>query len=63
MHILQGTQPEIVLTDFPYKKITKATLLKDGSPVKFSFKKKVLTLPAIAPTAEDPDQVIVLEVK
>ena len=63
VHILQGTQPEIVLTDFPYKKITKATLLKDGSPVKFSFKKKVLTLPAIAPTAEDPYQVIALEVK
>ena len=63
VHILKGEKPEIVLENFPYKKVTKAYMMNDNTPVKVTFKKKVLTIPTVAPTATEPDQVIVLEVK
>ncbi|MBP1663178.1 MAG: alpha-L-fucosidase [Bacteroidetes bacterium] len=63
VHILKFESPEIALENFPHKKVLKCYLLKDKSSVKFTFKKNNLTLQSIQPTPDEPDQVIVLEVK
>ena len=63
VHVLKenGT---VELTDFPLKKINKAYLLKDKSPVKTQLKNGVLqveNLPQI--TESEPDVVVVIETK
>ncbi|HBY53542.1 MAG TPA: alpha-L-fucosidase [Marinilabiliales bacterium] len=63
VHILKAESTEILLENFPHKRILKCYMLKDKTPLKFTFKNKTLTLPAIQPTHEEPDQVIVVEVK
>ncbi len=62
VHVLQQDAGSIRLEQFPYKKIGKAYLLKTGAPIRVSLKDGVVEIPAPSPTAEDPDQVVVLEV-
>ena len=64
VHVLDANAGTIRLEKFPYKKIVKATLLKDGSPVTSRLGKDgVAEVAAPAPTADDPDTVVVLEVQ
>ena len=63
VHILQPGSGNITLEQFPYKKITKAYLLKDNTLVNVSLKNGIAEIPAQQPTADDPDQVVALEVK
>jgi alpha-L-fucosidase len=60
VHIFKTGKEPIVLTDFPFKKIKKAYLLKDKSSIKTEFRNKAVS---IYPSADQsaPDQVIVLE--
>jgi len=62
VHVLQQNASDIQLQQFPYKSITKAYRLKDKSPVSITLKDGVANIPAQAPTADDPDAVVVLEV-
>ena len=62
VHVLQPDAGEIRLERFPYPGIKKAYRLKDGSPVSVSLKDGAASIPAQTPTAEDPDQVVVVEI-
>jgi alpha-L-fucosidase len=62
VHVLQQGAGVIRLEQFPYKKIGKAYLLKSGAPVAVTLKDGVAEIPAQTPTADDPDQVVVVEV-
>jgi alpha-L-fucosidase len=62
VHILKkGTGP-IVLENFPYKKITRAALLKNGTRILTAIHDNRLTITPAAWDPEEPDQVIVLEI-
>ena len=61
VHILKKGLPAVTLDNFPYKKIGKAWLLKDGTKITFKLLKDQLTLIPAAGGDQDPDQVIVLE--
>jgi alpha-L-fucosidase len=62
VHILKkGTGP-IVLETFPYKKITRAALLKNGTRILTAIHDNRLTITPAAWDPEEPDQVIVLEI-
>jgi alpha-L-fucosidase len=63
IHILQQNAGLIRLEKFPYKQISKAYLLRNSGVVTISYKNGVVEIPAQKPTEEDPDQVVVLEVK
>lgn len=63
VHILQQNAGAIKLEQFPYNKISKAYLLKNGVPVAASLKSGIVEIPAQSNTDEDPDVVVVLEVK
>ncbi|NCD70699.1 alpha-L-fucosidase [Mucilaginibacter agri] len=63
IHPLAPTSSTVTLEQVPYKKITKAYLLKTNEPVKFTLKNNVLTLDVNQPEANDPDKVVVLETK
>lgn len=63
LHVLHSQTDPILLTKFPYKKITSAYLLKDKTPVKVSLEAGTLRFVAPEVTSADPDAVIVLEVK
>ena len=61
VHILKRQPGNITLESFPYKKISKAWLLKDGTKITATIHNSQLTLTPAAWNEEDPDQVIVLE--
>lgn len=61
IHIVDGKTATLDLENVPVKKIKKAYLLKDKSPVNYTFKKSKLTINSTLNEA-DPDQVIVLEI-
>lgn len=62
VHILKKPSGAITLESFPYKKITKAWLLKDGAKITAVIRNNQLTITPAAWDEEEPDQVIVLEV-
>ncbi|TCD11623.1 alpha-L-fucosidase [Pedobacter frigidisoli] len=59
IHVFKA-QPQIVLNNFPFKKIKKAYYLKDNSVVKATLKNGVLNIPIIGDINPN-DEVIVLE--
>lgn len=61
IHILNDQTNQIVLPQFPYKKIKKATLLKDNSIIQTKLTKGEVTITVNADHTE-ADRVIVLEV-
>ncbi len=61
VHILNDQTNQIVLPQFPYKKIKKATLLKDNSIIQTKLTKGEVTITVSADSTE-ADRVIVLEV-
>lgn len=62
VHILKNAETTINLPNFPYKKITKAYLLKDKSVVKATLNNQNVQL-TIDPKQTELDEVIVLETK
>jgi alpha-L-fucosidase len=62
VHILKNQSGNITLENFPYKKISKAWLLKDGTKIVTVLRNGQLTLTPASWNEEEPDQVIVLEV-
>ncbi len=60
VHVLNDSSTTIALENFPYKKITKAYLLKDNSSIKTSLKNGALDIEAIKMRDDEPDEVIVL---
>lgn len=63
VHILQQNTGAVKLEQFPFKKINKAYLLGNAATVAVSLKNGVAEIPAQNPTDDEPDQVVVLEVK
>jgi alpha-L-fucosidase len=61
IHLVDGKTATLNLENVPVKKIKKAYLLKDKSPVNYTFKKSKLTITTTLNSTE-PDQVIVLEI-
>lgn len=61
IHLVDGKTATLNLENVPVKKIKKAYLLKDKSPVNYTFKKSTLSITTTLNSAE-PDQVIVLEI-
>ena len=59
VHVFKG-RPEIIVAAVPFKKIKKAYLLKDSSPVKVTLSKGTLNIPAGFDNTE-PDNVVVIE--
>ena len=62
LHIFDKQRASVILEQFPYKKITKAYLLKDMSPVKTQLKKGTAQL-FLPDNDIEPDLVVVLETK
>jgi alpha-L-fucosidase len=62
LHVLDGNASNITLENFPFKAILKAYLLKDGSAVNAQLKNGTAQIATVANNNE-PDEVIVLEVK
>ena len=60
IHVLNPKTNQIILPQFPNKKIKKAYLLKDNAVIQTKLVNGELTL-TITPNAEEVDQVIVLE--
>jgi alpha-L-fucosidase len=50
----------VTLENFPYKKIAKAYLLKDNSPVQQQLKNGTVTIHPTQASDDEPDEVIVL---
>ncbi|MCZ4224230.1 alpha-L-fucosidase [Pedobacter rhodius] len=61
IHILEAKNASVLLAKFPFKKISKAYLLKDGKPVKYSLKNSSAEIQTNFSNNEI-DNVIVLEV-
>ncbi|NNV56052.1 alpha-L-fucosidase [Limnovirga soli] len=62
VHVLDNKETTVTLPQFPFKKITKAYLLKDNSPVKVQLDKGTASIPVAGLMQNEPDAVIVLEV-
>lgn len=62
VHIFKKDQTTLTLDKFPYKKITRAWLLKDATKVKTVLQKDQLIITLPARSADEPDQVIAIEV-
>ncbi len=63
VHILNNSD-SVQLAQFPFKKMGKVYLLKDGSPVKAQLKSGVVTFANLpSPTDAEPDVVVAIEVK
>jgi alpha-L-fucosidase len=61
VHVLNPDAGEIRLERFPYKKIGKAWMLKDGTPVTVTLTGDgAAELHPPSPTADDPDTVVVI---
>lgn len=63
LHFLSDTSGTVELPRFPFKKITKAYTLKSMAAVSASLKKGTAVIGSIRPSKEDPDAVVVVEVK
>lgn len=63
VHLFKHDLPVLTLEDFPFKKITKACLLDGGQPVSFGLKENTVTISVPKKDNDDPDLVIVLDVK
>jgi len=63
VHILKKELPAITLANVPFKQITKAYLLKDGTAVKASLQNKAVTITSPVANADEADVVIVLETR
>jgi alpha-L-fucosidase len=61
VHILRKSGA-LTIEQFPYKKITRAALLKDGTRIPTVLKDGRLTLTPAPWNDGDPDQVVVLEI-
>ncbi len=61
IHVLNDQTNQVVLSQFPYKKIKKATLLKDNSIIQTKLTKGEVTIMVNADQTE-ADRVIVLEI-
>ncbi|HEX3010397.1 MAG TPA: alpha-L-fucosidase, partial [Bacteroidales bacterium] len=62
IHVLKAGTSSVVLENFPYKKITKAYLFKDGSPITATLKKGIATITLPQAKSSEPDIVIALDV-
>lgn len=63
MHILDTNAQEITLDNFPFKTISNAYLLKDKTPVNVQFSNGTAKIITGTRNNDEPDEVIVLEVK
>jgi alpha-L-fucosidase len=63
VHILDTNAPEITLENFPFKTISKAYLLKDKTPVNVQLNNGAIKITPVTQNNDEPDEVIVLEVK
>lgn len=63
IHILKDSVRSIQLPDFPYKKITKAYLLSDKSPISVQLQNKTAVLKIPQFKSLEPDKIVVLEVE
>ena len=61
VHLFKSESSTLILENFPFKKITKAYLLDDGSPVSATLKKKTVTIQMPQIDENEPDLVIVLD--
>jgi alpha-L-fucosidase len=62
VHLLKKEVSIVTLADFPFKKINKAYLLKDGTKITTSLKDKKAMIAPSKWDDNEPDEVIVLEV-
>ena len=62
LHVFDKQRASIILEQFPFKKISKAYLIKDKSTVKTQLKNGMAQL-FLPENETEPDEVIVLEVK
>lgn len=62
LHIFDNQRASVILEQFPFKKISKAYLLKDKTSVKTQLKNGMAQL-FLPDNENEPDEVIVLEVK
>jgi alpha-L-fucosidase len=60
VHILDKNASSVTLENFPYKKITKAYLLKDNSTVSVQLQKNTLVIQPVKMNDDEPDEVIVI---
>ena len=63
VHILDTNAQEITLENFPFKTISNAYLLKDKTPVNVQLVTVLQKLLPVTRNNDEPDEVIVLEVK
>lgn len=63
VHVFAKDGAAVTLANFPYKNITKAYLLKNGNAIKTTVTNGAATITPALRDADEPDQVIVLEVK
>ena len=63
VHVLNDSATTISLENFPYKKVSKAYLLKDNTAIKTSLKNGSLTIEAMKQETDEPDEVIVIVTK
>ncbi len=63
VHVFDKNATTVSLENFPYKKITKAYLLKDNSVVQQQLQKGTLAIQPIKTNNDEPDEVIVLVCK
>jgi len=63
MHVLDKNATKIELENFPFKTISKAYLLKDKTTINFQLNNGTVQLTTAARNSDEPDEVIVLEVK
>ncbi|RDC56965.1 alpha-L-fucosidase [Pedobacter chinensis] len=62
VHVLDGQKSSVSIENIPFKKINKAYLLKNGNKIPYKLEKSKLEL-AINFQNDEPDRVVVLEVK
>ncbi|MGI8950706.1 MAG: alpha-L-fucosidase [Chitinophagaceae bacterium] len=63
VHVLNKTTTNISLENFPFKQIIKAYLLKDKTPINYQLQNGNVQINTVAWDENNPDEVIVLEVK
>ena len=63
VHVLDKNVTTLSLENFPYKKITKAYLLKDNSTVQTQLQQNTLAVQPVKLNDDEPDEVIVLVCK
>ncbi len=63
VHVLNKNSTKVELESFPFKIISKAYLLKDKTTINFQLNNGTVQLTTAARNSDEPDEVIVLEVK